>query len=217
MKLVLDFDDVLFNNAKLKEQIFISLEQRGVDRNISKDLYAKYRETGVPPVLKDFLRMVAEASNHQGLLGDGDCYEEIMSICSTLGNHELMKLALSVGSENVLIVTSGDREYQLDKIRRSLPEGLACEIIIVPGTKKEAIEELCARFKDEDVLFADDKLKFFNDIDMEKCPNLKTILFNENGLINLQAEMEASLEDEKARKNLRNETGNQMGGSFGMR
>jgi hypothetical protein len=39
-------------------------------------------------------------------------------------------------------------------------------------------------------------VKFFNDIDMEKCGNLKTVVFNEHGLENLTAEIERSKHSE---------------------
>ena len=70
------------------------------------------------------------------------------------------------------------------------------KVIVVPISKKEVVEEICQRYSSQDIIFADDKAIFFNDIDMEKCKNLKTVLFNEHGLKNLTAEIEKSKQSE---------------------
>jgi hypothetical protein len=70
------------------------------------------------------------------------------------------------------------------------------QVIVVPKTKKDVIEEICQRYSSQDIIFADDKAIFFNDIDMEKCKNLKTVLFNEHGLENLIAEIEVNKKEE---------------------
>lgn len=199
MKLILDFDDVLFNTKAIKEQMFVSLEQRGVSRTQAEDLYKEYRKTGIPFSLKDFLIMISQRENHSGIT-DGDCYEEIMSICPSLVNKELLTLVLEIGRENLYIVTNGDDEFQKEKMRRSIGENFAQETIVVPGSKKEIIEDICLRFQSQDIIFADDKVIFLNDIDMEVCKNLKKVLFNEQGLEKLSKEVNDSRDSELIRE-----------------
>jgi predicted RNA-binding protein with TRAM domain len=51
-------------------------------------------------------------------------------------------------------------------------------VLFVPGTKKEAVYEICSKYKDEKVIFTDDKIKFFEDIDLARVPNLQNILYS---------------------------------------
>ena len=98
------------------------------------------------------------------------------------------------------IVTNGDEEFQRDKIRRLGVDMLVKEVSVVTGSKKEKIEEICKAFLEEEVIFVDDKNKFFVDINMEECPNLKTVIYNEYGLENLKAGIEASRQQEQSRE-----------------
>ena len=52
--------------------------------------------------------------------------------------------------------------------------------MVVADEKRELIEKICAEYKDEPILFIDDKIKHFEDLDFKKCPNLKTILYDIN-------------------------------------
>ena len=93
-------------------------------------------------------------------------------------NRETVRIMLEkLGKENCHIVNYGDEEFQLDKIHSSSIAPLFSEIIVVSSEKKEIIEKLCAKHKDEQVFFIDDQIKHFDELDLDKCPNLKTILY----------------------------------------
>ena len=56
-----------------------------------------------------------------------------------------------MGKENCYIVThSADEAWQKDKIQNTGIESFFTEINIVPEGKKEAIEKICERHKDEE-------------------------------------------------------------------
>lgn len=196
MKAIFDFDDVLFNAKGFKESMFSLLVSKGYSN--STEMYERVRATEKPFSLKAFLRDLDDTMSfetHRAL------YEEIMDGCSDLVNEQVVSIMKALGKENCYIVTNGDSEFQIDKIRRSIGEDCVREIVVVSGDKQEAIETICKRHKDEDVLFTDDKLKFLKNLDVEACSNLKTVLFNENGLHTLLAEIDASqAEEEKNRK-----------------
>ncbi len=217
MKLILDFDDVLFNAKELKEILFASLVSHGIHN--AREFYAMARKSGEPFSLRRFLYNVTEYKGandiHRGVDVDA-LYNEIMSACSHLGNQELIALVKDSGKDNCYIVTNGDDDFQRDKIRRLGISALVKEIHVVSGSKKEKIEEICRVFEDEDVIFVDDKNKFFTELDMEACPNLKTVIYNENGLDNLIAEIEASKVSEQSR-NQSNEIYKQSPAGPGMR
>lgn len=196
MKLLVDFDDVLFDNAKLKEKFFSVLESHGVKN--PRDHYTYERANDRPFSLKGF---IARVCKEEGVSADVEAiYEEVMSVCGELRNERVISLMLDAGIESSYILTSGEEEFQHDKIARSRIGEHAHVIIVVPGSKAEEVERICQKFPNEDIIFADDKEKFFKDIDMTKCPNLKTVLFvGEEGIENFEKEVRASLEKEFAK------------------
>lgn len=173
MKFIFDFDDVLFNTTdELIKHIYAVLKKEGVPHNSAK----KYLER---EVLNRFSlkKMLVYFSVSPKL------YERILKESKKFVNKELLKIIKKLGKVNCYIITYGDEEFQLDKIKRTNTNSLFSEIIVVSvDEKKELIEKICAKHKNEKVVFIDDKPKHFVDLDFKKCPNLKTILFDERGL-----------------------------------
>jgi hypothetical protein len=104
-------------------------------------------------------------------------------------NVELLEIVKKLGKDNCYLVTQGNKEFHEDKIKRSRIATLFREIIIVPEFKKSVIENICEKHKDEEVIFIDDRQKFFDELDLKKCPNLKTILYDAQGLEKLKEEI----------------------------
>ena len=186
MKFIFDFDDVLFNTRKFKEQIYLSVEKIGIPRSVEEECYKEFRKYAFS--LKKFLSYLFDKEKKENVSVDG-IYEEIMFDCKSFLNQELVEMVRNLGATNSFIVTSGDKEFQFDKIKRAGVESLFLEIIVVPESKKGEIEKLCAKYKNEKVIFVDDKIQFFKDLDMSKYSNLKTILYDEHGLEKLKAEI----------------------------
>jgi FMN phosphatase YigB (HAD superfamily) len=177
MKIIVDFDDVLFITSKLKERFFTILAHHGIEG--AQERYHFERKDDRPFSLMGFLKRVCEA---EGVPDAALVYEEVMEICADCVNKELVETLQAIGSQNCYIVTNGDKEFQEDKLVRSGLYSFPREVIIVPESKKEAVEGLCRQFKDEEILFIDDKEKFFADINREVVPNLKTVQYvNEGG------------------------------------
>jgi FMN phosphatase YigB (HAD superfamily) len=185
MKLILDFDDVLLSG--IKEQIFGALEKEGVPYEKAERYYVNARARPSPYSLKNFLGEVFDLENIDKSKGIA-VYENILSTCPHLLNAEVVNIVKKIRKENSFIVTNGDEEYQKDKIKRSGIWPLFSEIYITHGNKKEIIENICLKYKDEKIIFADDKQKYFDELDMKVCKNLKTILFDQSGLEKLQKE-----------------------------
>ena len=179
MKLILDFDDVLFNAKDLKEVMFSLLLEEGVLNG--NELYDRERRSGRVFMLKDFLKFACTTSGEGGSVlvevNVDSIYEKIMSTCPDLVNQDMIKLLQLVGKENCYIISNGDQEYQKDKIIRAGLDTMVTAVIVVPGTKSKEIEKVCSEFPNDEVLFVDDKQSYFDDIDYERCKNLKTILY----------------------------------------
>ena len=192
MKVIFDFDDVLFNAKGFKDAIFSMLTKRGYEEVSEK--YKRRREDTTPFSLYSFIRTITAETSEANVT---ELYDEIMSTCSTFINHEVAALIQHLGKENCYIVTHGDEVFQVDKIKESIGVDAVREVFVVPDKKRETIAMLCKRHADEPVIFVDDKIGFVNDIPMsEECQNLKTVLFNENGLATLEAEIADSYQDE---------------------
>ena len=175
MKYIFDFDDVLFNNtAQFKEHMYLCLEKAGVPHGIPEEYYKEIRGNQFLP--KKFISelLIREKINKKVK----DVYREILSPIKNFLNIELLKKVGKLGKNNCYLVTQGNKEFHEDKIKKSGIAPLFREIIIVPEYKKAVIENICKKHKNEEVIFIDDRQKFFDELDFKKCPNLKTILYS---------------------------------------
>ena len=187
IKIIFDFDDVLFDNTKqLKQRMYSCLENNGVPKDVAEKYYKEVREAEFS--LKDFISKLL-IKHSISKVSQGDIYEEVMCKCKDFVNKDLLEIVNNLGKSNCYIVSNGEKDFQKDKIDRSGIYSLFSEVNIVPKSKKDNIERICIENSDSQIIFIDDKSKFFDDLDMEKCKNLKTILFDENGLKNLILEI----------------------------
>jgi len=179
MKFIFDFDDVLFNNTKqFKEYMYECLEKAGISRDVSEKYYKTVRENQF--WLKDFLR-------HFSL--EESTYEKMLNESKGFVNTEMLALIKKLGKENCYIVTHGNEQYQRDKIRITGIKSLVHQIVVISNSKKNAVEKICTKHKNEKIIFIDDKAKHFENLDFKKYPNLKTILYDERGLKKLMLEI----------------------------
>ena len=198
MKYIFDFDDVLFNNTKqFKEHMFKSIALTGVPESEARKHYDKPEVHGKEFSLKKFITDLF--SIYEVNYPEDALYGDIMRESRKFVNLELVEAMKKVGIENCYIVTNGDREFNTDKLVYSGMWDLlgGKRICIVPDTKRNAIEEICAKYPDEKIVFIDDKPKFLNDL--KDIPRLKTILFDEHGLVKLRAEIDNNLSQELKR------------------
>ncbi|MEN9551869.1 MAG: hypothetical protein RI935_246 [Candidatus Parcubacteria bacterium] len=195
MKLVLDFDDVIFNAKAFKELMFFYLAERGI-RN-AKEVYEQMRQR---ERAFSVIRYLDELGIKEEEERD-EVYEGIMTPCVWLANKEVIALMEQIGKENIFILSQGDGAFQRDKIERSLGGNvLGSHVVVVPESKTEELKRICHMFNTEEVIFVDDKVEFLNAIPVTNIQNLKTVLFNENGLDTLRSEIRESrrLEQERA-------------------
>ncbi len=170
MKYIFDFDDVIFYATKRRyESTYPKLKKIGISHKDIDDYYNKNREN---------LFTIKKLLAHFNL--DEEYYAEMMHEIEDFKNMELVEIIKNLGKENCYIISFGDEEFQLDKIKRTGIADLFSEIIIVQGPKKEAIEKIASQYKNETIIFIDDKVHHFEDLDLVKHPNLKTVHFTNN-------------------------------------
>jgi len=174
-KYIFDFDDVLFfNTEKFKKHMYSCFEGIGVPYDVVKQYYKKERDRGF--VLANLVISVINGEHIKSITAS-ELTEKIMGACKSFVNHELLDRIRKLGVDNCFIVTHGVREYQLEKIQRSGISPFFSHISVIQDTKKAAVEAICERFKDDNVIFVDDKEKRFADLDFKKYPNLQTVLY----------------------------------------
>ncbi len=172
MKFIFDFDDVIFYATRRRmESTYPKLKSLGISHEDIDDYYEKNRKN-----LFSQKKLLAHFNLKE------EYYEEMMRELKEHQNSELIEIIRKLGKENCYLVSFGDDSFQRDKINRLDVHGLFSEIIIVQKSKKETIENIAFKHKDERVVFIDDKERNFEDLDFKKYPNLTTILYDENGL-----------------------------------
>ena len=179
MKLIFDLDDVLFHTTKRRnEYLWPFLEKLGIPKEKIEEYYTENRKNHF-----SMKKLLAHFSI-------GDLYEKAMHQYENFVNQDLLEIVKRIGKLNCYLITYGDKEFQLDKIKRTGMADLFCEVIVVPTDhKKELIEKICTKHKNEKVVFVDDKIKHLENLDFKKCPKLKTILYDEQGFEKLLAEI----------------------------
>ena len=178
-KFIFDFDDVIFYATKRRdEHIYPKLRKMGINQSSIDKYYESSRNN---------LFSMKSLLDHFSL--SKDAYDEVMGEIKSFRNEKLVEIIEKIGKENCYIVTYGDTEFQLDKITKIEIRHLFSEIFVVSGSKKEAVEKIAKKHEEEDVIFIDDRIRNFEDLDFVKYPNLKTILYDEKGLEKLEAEM----------------------------
>ena len=174
-KYIFDFDDVLFFNIeKFKKHMYQCFNEVGVDYDIVKKYYKIEKEKGW--VLQNLVESVLNGENITTVSKE-DLSEKIMKECENFVNNELVDKIKQLKKEDCYMVTHGVKEYQLEKVNRTGVGHLFTQIFTVLDTKKGPVEIICEQFKNDDVVFVDDKEKRFADLDFVKYPNLRKVLY----------------------------------------
>lgn len=188
MKLILDFDDVLFNNTKqFKPRMFSLIENAGVPLGVPEKYYQEFKIKGFS--LKNFLVALWGKYNIKKF-DTQDVYEDIMRECPNFLDKKLLDVVKILKKRNCYLSSSGDKKFQHEKIKRSGVQDLFYGVYITSESKKDMVTSICTKNKNDTVVFVDDKAIFFDDLDTEHCKNLKTILYDEHGFQNLTNELE---------------------------
>src|SRR3989344_673275 len=151
MKYIFDFDDVLFNNTEqFKKHMFRFITEAGVPLEVAQEYYYRPEVHGQEFSLRDFISRLFSQFGIK--IPQGGVYEAIMVRCPEFVNTELVLALKRIPRRDRYIVTNGQREFNMDKIKRSGIHELFDEenIFIVPRGKEEAIDEIRKRNADQE-------------------------------------------------------------------
>ena len=181
MKYIFDFDDVLFNNTEqFKKHMFRLIAEAGVPLEAAREYYYRPEVHGQEFSLKKF---ISDLFSKFGIEVPQDgVYETIMSKCPEFRNMELVEALRSIPKKDRYIVTNGHREFNMDKLKYSGIYKLFDEnnIFIVPGSKKDAIDEIRRRNTGREMTFIDNRRDFLDGL--PDYPNFRKILYKKEKL-----------------------------------
>ena len=135
--------------------------------------------------MKEFIANFLAANPRKSLgTSMGEIYDEIMEKCPVFVNKELLAEIEKLPKEDLWIMTYGEEEFNRAKVEQS---GIGkffnkVQIRVVSGSKKEWVAQTCAEFPEEIIIFVDNRQDFIQEVTREKSKNLRTILYDENGL-----------------------------------
>lgn len=158
MKLVLDFDDTLFDTVRFKkERLFISLTRWGISATKFEESYKNYSEIHPLYNLKNHLSLLKKE-----YLLDFDVDEvgyEAVAHLELFVFPEYLDLISIYGRENIFILSQGDIDFQSLKIKHSEIDEKVEKIIIVDSNKEQKLTDLSLLWPSETIIFIDDKFK----------------------------------------------------------
>lgn len=158
MKAIFDFDDVLFSTKDFKEILFSGMEKFGISKKQLSDFYLVSTEEFNNP--KSFY--ASFVSKNKINVSEHELDEVVGALfvgLDKLLNQELIKVIKELGVENCFIVSMGNNEFQMNKIKGCNIEGFFNEIHIVGEEKNSVIEKLMNKFNNDYFVFIDNNLE----------------------------------------------------------
>ena len=192
MKLILDFDDTIFDAKSFKEESLFNPNTYNVfDMIISRadirEIYAEYRRESNIFNIRDFVKRVSASTN-----SEVDIDKVLFNLSSSIKKYvkkEFLTIIEKAGRENVFILSQGDEEFQLFKINNSNLSDKVDRVHIVAQDKADKVREWCNVWSGEDVVFVDDK---YSNLLKEDIPlNLRQVYVGERDKVE-QSEAEIS-------------------------
>jgi FMN phosphatase YigB (HAD superfamily) len=176
-----DFDDVLFNTRKFRDDIIRLFLKFGISK---KYFYKTYKDFPVKKkngdiVMYDPEKQFRKLKNNSNIDISG-LQKEFYKLVSNSGKYifkDVIEFLEKIKKDNLYIISYGKNNLQKLKIKNSGLEKYFDKISIINKNKSEAIPYLFGKKKiaDEEVYFFEDREKFIKDV-KSKYPFIKTIL-----------------------------------------
>jgi len=171
MKIFIDFDDVLFNTRKFKQDIIAVFEKNGVSQE-------KFRESywGKTRDLDRQIKFIQEKYN----IDTKNLEKDLVNLLTDLSAYifdDVLDFLKSSDRENMYVVSFGFEEFQRQKIKNSALEKYFQDIVITDKLKSEAIGLIIDKYKiiDQELYFLDDRSEYLGEV-KNKFPEIKTVL-----------------------------------------
>ncbi len=185
MKIIFDFDDVLFDSVSFKRKVFSYFDKYGLGLDVCELLYKKHRADFSLRNLYEEVMVYTDKAFTQGEFDE--FHDNSFFNFESYLNNDLVTIIEKVGKENCFVLTAGNESFQYEKIVAS---GLSSyidkeHIIIVKDDKKEALRELCKLHVHDSIIFVDDKEVHAEGARSLDLSNLHVVLYDTTGFASL--------------------------------
>jgi len=180
MKIFIDFDDVLFNTKRFKEDYYEIFRKNGISKEVLEKCYYEPMERVGEIDRYDpagHVERMCRANN----IATADLQEDMLGFIADTKRYIFEDVEGFLGSfkkEELCIVSFSDTEFQRFKIFNSGIAGNFQDIEIVNELKAKAIGKIIKKkglSEDEHLYFIDDRVEQIGDV-KERFPQIKTIL-----------------------------------------
>ncbi|HBI34362.1 MAG TPA: hypothetical protein DEA43_01580 [Candidatus Moranbacteria bacterium] len=179
MKVFIDFDDVIFNTKKFREDLEALFDSNGVSKEIFQKYYTDPKDQRAIKTFNPWLQ--AERISRVMDFDVNKLTEAINEFIFDISRYvfvDVLDFVNMLGSKNIYVVSYGDLEFQHKKINGSMVDKYLDNIIVTENLKSEIISKIIAEDdmeKNEKIFFLDDRIEQIRDV-KEKFPNIVTIL-----------------------------------------
>lgn len=183
MKIILDFDDTIFNTHRLAKESVVIFEKFGFTEKEFWDAYQKCKK-----IKGDFdLDMVVDLvfnSNKSNYPNTEDCLIDKNKIkkemnflflkASEFIYPDLFDFVKKFNGKDLILLSFGEINFQGMKIENSKITSFFSETIITQKNKVEDLKLICEKYGDEKIFFIDDKAEQIDKI-KESLPQIITM------------------------------------------
>ena len=174
MKYIFDFDDVIFDSIRFKqEKLFPALVHKGVTAQQVQEVYKK-GFTSPENLFKDVaLACGVQLSTQE----QGDIVENLFTNLNSFLHADTVELIKQKGKSDCVILSLGDTLFQKRKISETGLDELVSHVKIVQDSKKDWVIDFSNTYTAETVYFIDNTEGHLNHPEFSLLPNLKTVLY----------------------------------------
>ena len=156
MKIVLDFDDTIFNTYALANNFLEVYKNAGFQE---KEFWSGYEK--VKEQVKDFdLKLIADVLYDLKQFDKNKVKKEINRILEKMDSYiylDFAAFAKNFKKEDLMLLSYGTTKFQKEKIEKSKIVPLLNEIIITKNDKADDFKNITRKYGSEKIFFIDDR------------------------------------------------------------
>lgn len=178
----IDFDDVIFNTKKFKEDFRNIFIAEGIPGEIFDDCYVDPHDTRAIKTFNPWhqLDMICLKPNYINIdkIKINSAVKKFIKDISVYIFDDVIEFVEKYGKENVCIVSFGEKEFQSEKIKNSGITKHVPNVFVTQSLKSSVISEIISRMKNdqqEKSFFIDDRSDQIEDV-KKSLPGVHTFL-----------------------------------------
>ncbi len=181
MKFIFDFDGVIFDAEGFKQKIASVLIQRGISKEVFLKDYSKVHGEGYN--VRSHLNMLLKSNNVE----TSDKVLDEIEECIFCDLERYVKKPvldfIKIHAKDVYILSAGDFDFQMKKIKAVGLNEVVQEIVIVPYSKKEWLIDFVKEHIHEKVYFFDDSVRHTTHDEFKKYNHFQPVLFTDESVL----------------------------------